>query len=185
MRIVCASKNLLMKDLEKQAREKFADEITSGDIPFDDTLAVSQVISEVYDPPPGAAGTKLTLTMQVEYSLLYASASDLTELASLALNASLPTGFRAASEALTVKPVTQPSSSNNGATHWTVRAEREIFQQIDPAQVIQAMQGVQADAASAELKKNFPLASAPQIQLSPVWWPWMPMVPFRIAVVTQ
>ena len=86
-------------------------EIKAGDILFEDTFAVSQILSEVYDPPAGAAGTKLTLTMQVEFSTLYASASDLTELASLALNASLPSGFRAAagSDALTVKPVTKPT----------------------------------------------------------------------------
>ena len=86
-------KDLLMENLAKQAREKFLNELNSGDMLFENTLTVSQNFSEDYDPPAGAAGTKLTFTMQVEFSVRYASASDLTELATLAMNAALPSGF--------------------------------------------------------------------------------------------
>ena len=113
--------------------EKFADELAPGDILFDDTFTLSQTLSEVYDPPAGAAGANLTLTMQVEYSIQYANASDLTELASLALNASLPSGFSAVSDALTVEPAIKPATLSNGSTRWTIRAERKIIQQIDAA----------------------------------------------------
>jgi len=181
------AKDLLLESLEEDARAKLADEIAPGDIRFDDTFAVAQIISEEYDPPAGAAGTKLTLRMQVEFSLLYAAASDLTELASLALNASLPPGFRAAdgSETISVKPATKPLTLANGSTRWTVRAERRIVQQINPAQVTQFVQGIGSRTAQTALKKNFPLAGSPEIKLSPSWWPWLPIVPFRITVVTQ
>ena len=179
------AKNLLMKSLESDAREQLADKISPGDILFEEAFAVSQILSEAYDPPAGAVGTTLTLAMQVEYSVLYASASDLTALASLALNASLPSGFSPASNAITVKPVTQPLSSENGSTRWTVRAERRIVQQINVAQVTQMIQGVGSQNAQTQLEKNFPLAGSPEIDLSPSWWPWVPIVPFRISVVTK
>jgi len=181
------AKSLLMKKLESDARNGLADEIGSGDILFEDTFGVSQILSEVYDPPAGAVGSTLTLTMQVEYSILYASASDLAELAALALNASLPLGFRAASasDAIIVTPVSVPSSSDNGSTRWTVRAERKIVQQINAAAVSQMIQGVGSRKAQTQLEKNFPLAGSPEIDLSPSWWPWVPIVPFRISVVTR
>lgn len=179
------AKNLLLRKLEMDAHEGLADEIDSGDTLFEDTFAVSQILSEEYDPPAGAVGATLTLTMQVEYSILYASASDLAELAALALNASLPSGFSPASDAITVKPVSTPSSNANGSTRWTVRAERNIVQQINVAQVAQMIQGFGARNAQTQLEKNFPLASSPEIDLSPSWWPWVPIVPFRISVVTQ
>ncbi len=180
------AKNQLMKNLESQARGQLADEMKSGDVLLDNTFAVSQILSEVYDPPAGAAGTKLTLTMQVEFSALYASAQDLTELASLALNASLPSGFRAASpEALTVKPVTQPTPNADGSMHWTIRAERRIVQQISNSQVTELIQGIRSQRVKTLLEKNLPLESPPRISLSPSWWPWVPIVPFRISVVTQ
>jgi hypothetical protein len=181
------AKDLLIEKLEQEAREKFASELSSGDLLFDKTVSVSQTLAETYDPPAGAAATKLTLTMQVEFSALYAAASDLTELASLALNASLPSGFHAAagSDTLTLKPVTTPAFGKDGTAKWTMRAERKIIQQIDPVQVTQMIQGFGAWNVESTLKQNLPLASAPVVQLSPSWWPWMPIVPFQISVVTN
>lgn len=180
-------RNRLMSELESLARAQVAEDMHGGDIFFEDTLEVAQVLSEAFDPPAGAASTRLTLTMQVEYSARYASVSDLTELASLALNASLPSGFQPApaSEALSLEPVTKPTRNDDGNTRWTVRAERRIVQQISSAHVMKMIQGTGSQRAYMLLVKSFPLASAPQIQLSPPWWPWMPLVPFRISVVTE
>lgn len=180
------AKDLLMKTLEQKARQKFASELSSGDLLFDRAISLSQTLAEDYDPPAGAAATQLTLTMQVEFSALYASAADLTRLAALALNASLPPGFTAsASDAITIEPVSTPNLEDDGSAQWTMRAERRIVQQINSAQVTQMVQGFGAWNVSSQLKKNLPLASAPQIQLSPSWWPWMPIVPFRISVVSE
>ncbi|HXQ33025.1 MAG TPA: hypothetical protein VN843_03265, partial [Anaerolineales bacterium] len=156
-----------------------------GDMIFDETLKVSQVLLEEYDPPAGAVGTKLSLTMQVEYSVYYAAASDLTELASLALNASLPSGFSPASKAVTLKPATKPSINEDGSARWTMRVERKIIQSVDPVQVTHLIQGYGSGLAQSRLEENLPLASSPQISLSPSWWPWVPIVPFRISVVTE
>lgn len=180
-------KDQLMKTLEEEAYRKLAEELSPGDQLFDKTLAVSQVFTEEYDPPPGAAGTKLTLNMRVEYAAQYADASDLAELASLALNASLPAGFRPASAGgtMTVEPVTRPTLYKDGSIKWTMRAERKIVQNIDPARVTQMIQGFSSWNVTSKLEENLPLATAPEVRLSPAWWPWMPIVPFRITVVTQ
>jgi hypothetical protein len=175
----------LMETLENEARARLEEEIKAGDILFRDTFAASQVLSEDYDPPAGAAGTKLTLTMQVEFSMLYAAASDVTQLASLALNASLPSGFASASEALTVQPDTEPTLDDHGSIRWKVRAERNIVRQINNGQVMQMIQGIRSSRAQSLLEKNLPLEASPEIHLSPSWWPWVPIVPFRISVVTE
>jgi len=47
------------------------------------------------------------------------------------------------------------------------------------------IQGFGAWNVESKLKDNLPLADAPEIELSPSWWLWMPIVPFRIEVVTQ
>jgi hypothetical protein len=117
--------------------------------------------------------------------MLYVAASDLTELAALALNASLPSGYSAESQALSVEPVTEPTINDDGAAHWTVRAERRIVQQINNAWVMQLIQGVRSERAPALLKQHLQLEDAPEVELSPSWWPWVPIVPFRISVVTE
>jgi hypothetical protein len=179
-------KDLLMKDLEKRARENIVKDLKSGDLLFDNTLTVSQTLSEKYDPPAGAAGTKLTLTMQLEFSVQYAAASDLTELATLAMNASLPSGFAPAPGAnITVEPETNPFFAADKSLHWTMRAERVIAQTFDPAEVTQLVLGTGVKKAQSNLNENLPSATSPTIQLSPSWWPLVPLLPFRISVVTQ
>jgi len=179
------AKELLLKSLESDARASLLDDMNSGDMLFDETLALSQILSETYDTPTGAASSQLTLTMQAEFSIQYANASDLTELASLALGASLPSNFRAASDAVSVEPVTTPVLQEDGSLRWTMRAERKIVQQISTALVTQLVQGLGSSAAQSRLEDNLPLLSKPKITLYPSWWPWVPIVPFRIEVVTQ
>ena len=178
-------KDLLLSNLADRARENLLNELNSGDMLFENTLTASQIFSEEYDPPAGAAGTKLTLTMQVEYTVQYASASDLTELAALAMNAALPSGFRTTSDAVTVKPTTNPFQVEDGSLHWTMRAERVIAQTLDTAQVTQLVLGYGVKTAQANLNENLPSASSPEIRLSPSWWPLVPLLPFRIEVVSQ
>jgi hypothetical protein len=179
------AKELLLESLEEDARTSLLDGLGSEDVLFDETFALSKIISEAYDPPAGAAGSQLTLTMQAEFSILYADASDLTELASLALNASLPPGFIAASSAVTVDPASEPELLEDGSLRWTIRAERKIYQQVSVAQVTQLIQGLASSDAQSMLDENLPLLSEPKISLTPSWWPWVPIVPFRIEVVTQ
>jgi len=176
-------KKLLLKMIEESARQQLMDELNSGDVLFDSTLVMTQILSEKFDPPPGTVGTKLTLTMQVEFTAQYAAASDVTQLATLAMNASLPSGFRAASDAVTVTPLSDPFLDSDGTLKWNIRAEREIMQVFDDAYVIQLVQGLGVNKAQSNLKENLPKESSPQIQLSPSWWRWVPLLPFRIEVV--
>lgn len=178
------AKTLLLKSLESEARSNLLDGLNPDDILFDETFTLLQILSEVYDPPAGAAGSQLTLTVQAEYTVRYADASDLTELAALALSASLPPGFLAASDALTVEPATNPTLLADGSARWTIRAEREIVQQVDAAQVTRLVMGLGVSEAQSRLEENLPLVSKPKISLTPSWFPWVPIVPFRIEVVT-
>jgi hypothetical protein len=178
-------KELVMKMMEDEAREKLKSEVGAGDMSFERTMKVSQILSEEYDLPPGAAGTKLTLSMRAEYSVQYADASDLSELATLAMNASLPSGFSPANSTLTTKPITIPQVANDGSVRWTMRVERRIVQQVDAGQVTSLIQGRGVRSAQSLLDKSLPLANAPVITLSPSWWQWIPIVPFRITVVSQ
>jgi hypothetical protein len=178
-------KNLLMKKLEQTAHEKFLDELNSGDLLFENTMENTQILSEKYDPPPGGVGTKLTLSLQMEFTAQYAAASDLTELATLAMNASLPSGFAAASGAVTVKPLTNPFLDSDGTLRWNIRAEREIVQSFNAVYVTKLVQGLGIKKAQSNLDENLPSDSSPKIRLSPTWWPYIPLLPFRIEVVTE
>ncbi|MEW6084030.1 MAG: baseplate J/gp47 family protein [Chloroflexota bacterium] len=179
------AKKVLTEFLDGEARSEFLNDVAAGDVLFDGTISVSQILLEEYDPPAGAAGTTLTLTMQVEYSARYASASDLTQLASLALNASLPSGFRAASDAVTIESAGVPELGDDGSARWQIRAERQIVQSVDPALVTYLIRGLSVDEAQSRLGESFSWEGEPEISMFPSWWRWIPLLPFRIEVVTE
>src|SRR5690606_24627506 len=101
------------------------------------------------------------------------------------LNASLPSGFIASPSAVDVESIAEPELAEDGTVHWTIRAERTIYQQVNVAQVTHLIQGLGASEAQSRLDKTLPSSSDPRVSLSPSWWPWVPIVPFRIEVVTQ
>jgi hypothetical protein len=74
--------------------------------------------------------------------------------------------------------------NDDGFTRWTIRAERRVVQSVSPAQVTQMIHGISSRRAQSLLENSLPLDDAPEIHLSPSWWPWVPIVPFRISVVT-
>ena len=56
---------------------------------------------------------------------------------------------------------------------------------INSLAVTQLVTGKSPDAAVRRLSESFSLANAPKIQIKPSWWPWLPIVPFRINVSVE
>ena len=178
-------KKILLQMLEGTARQKISEELNSGDVLFGDTLTLTQSLSEKYDPPPGAAGAKLTLVMQAEFTAKYASAADVTQLATLALNAALPKGFHSVTDAVTVTNLSDPFLDTDGSSKWNIRVERDIAESFDSIQVIDLVKGLGINLAQSNLEERLPKESHPKLQLSPSWWRWVPLLPFRIEVVSS
>ena len=146
---------------------------------------MEQILDENYDPTLGQPGKQVTLSMQVEFTASYASGEDLTELASTVLNASLPEGFVATGAPLEFETVTPHLTDNDGITRWSVRISRQMERQVDAGKIIPLVQGRSPALATTNLKENLDLADAPDIQLRPEWWPWLPLIPFNITVETH
>jgi hypothetical protein len=171
----------LLDDLEKKALDEIYKLLEADDQIFDHTVEIKQILVESYDPPSGQASRKVTLTMQVEFTASYASGEDLAELADIVLNASLPDGFDVASDQLTFETVNAPQPHAPGITRWVVRVSRQLEKQVDAGQIVPLVRGRSMEAAIAQLE-NMALASKPVIQLTPEWWPWLPLIPFNISV---
>jgi hypothetical protein len=175
----------LLAQLEAQASKEMEATLATNDQLFSDTLKMEQILEENYDPPLGQPGKQVTLSMQVEFTASYASGEDLTELASTVLNASLPEGFVAMGAPLEFEALTPHLTDNDGITRWSVRASRQLERQVDTGKIIPLVQGRNPALATTNLKENLDVANAPEIRLSPEWWPWLPLIPFNITVESQ
>jgi hypothetical protein len=158
--------------------------LTAGDIIFPDTLAVSQVLSETYFPAEGQSGDTLSLTMRLQCQLQFASQTDVRVLARMSLDANLPEGFTTVSNELTTQSVSIPTTDADGITRLEMEGQRLLRARLDPLNIVQLTVGRRPTDAVFQLKESLPLAGSPVIQINPGWWPWMPLVPFRITVST-
>jgi len=178
-------RSVLMAFLRVQVQEEMLEGLPSGSVVFPASVRDVLVLEETYDPPAGKTGESLSLTMRVKYGAQYASGDDLNELAALALAASVEDGFSAAFAPLSFKPIGIPSTDETGRTSFELQVERRIQRVVDVRQVLALTQGRRVELAQAQLKNSFALSSPPQISMSPAWWPWLPLAPFRIQVVIQ
>ena len=175
----------LLGELRDQALGEMEATLATGDQLFPDTLKVDKVLEENYDPPLGKPGSAVNLSMRVEYTASYASGEDLAKLASTVLNASLPEGFVAAQAPLEFKPLSPRLTDESGVTRWSVQVSRPLEKLVDAGKIIPLVQGHRASVAVAQLENGLGLPSTPEIKLTPDWWPWLPLIPFNIAVETQ
>ena len=178
-------RGLLMESLRAQVKLEMLADLPMGSVIFSDTVKDVIVLEETYDPSAGETGATLTLTMRVKFSAQYASGDKLSELAALALSASLVDGFSAAPESPTFRVIGSPVTDADGRTGFQLQVERRIRRTVDVRRVLSLAQGRRVDSALARLNEAFVFSSPPQIEMTPSWWPWLPLAPFRIDVVIQ
>lgn len=175
-----------LADLRSAAADQARAELAPGDLVFPDSVVINNILEETYDPPLGQSAARLLVTLRAEVTVSYASVDDLRRLADLALAASLPEGFIPANgnERLP-SPLAAPVTDENGVTRWEMLLERRLLKQVDVSRVLQAILGRTPEAARQNLSESFDWESAPQVTVSPAWWPWLPVAPFQIDVVMQ
>jgi hypothetical protein len=158
--------------------------LASGDVYFPATLVVAQVLSETYFPAEGQPGATLSLTMKLQCQAQYAAAADVSTLAKTALEANLPVGYAPLPAEVATTVVGVPQTDTDGITRWGIQTERLVRAHPDPLAVLQLVLGRRPADAVIRLSASLPLAAAPIIRITPSWWPWLPLLPFRITIST-
>lgn len=175
----------LTAQLLPEAQAALTERLGTDEMVIEDTGRASQVLEAVYDPPAGQPGEQLNLEARIEFSFRVVSFTDLTRLAESALNGGLPKGFEPAADPLTLTQAAAPRTDNEGVTRWQMRAERRILRSLDPARIAAMLRGRNPQEAQDLLMGGFTWDQQPVIALSPSWWPWMPLLPFRTAVTVR
>ena len=155
----------------------------SADIIFPDTLAVSKTLQEGYSPTSGQPGSTVTLDLDQEFQLYYASTEDLVALGRAALDGSLPPEYQAASDEVLVTLVSKPVTDSEGVTRWDIQVSRKIRAAITPGDIIARVRGRSMERARLALASLL-VTPAPEIRVQPAWLPLLPLLPFRISVDT-
>jgi hypothetical protein len=174
-------REVVMDKLRRDAESKLRAQILPADLLLMDTFEVTKIIEENFKPPAGQPGKMLTLTMQVEFSARYVMDDDLKELSLSTLNASIENGFEPADLPI-YKVITDPSTDNSGKSHFELEVTRSLLRQVDKMQVFSIVRGNKPELLKDELVSKLSLRQPPDINITPAWWNWLPLIPFNISI---
>lgn len=178
-------REMLTQRLLQQAKEELRATLGENDLLLPGTLRIANVLEETFDPPADQPADSLTLTLRLECAARVVLAQDVEPLVRLSLDAARPAGYLPDTASLTFRPMGSVITDSQGVTRWRVEANRRLLRQVDPAQVFHLVRGRWPETAQSQLMASFPLRQPPEIHLSPSWWPWLPLLPFRLEVVVQ
>lgn len=177
---------LLMENLRTQMQLELLAALPLGSIIFPDTVKEVAVLEETPEPPVGKTGALLSLALRVKFSTLYASGEDLSNLATMALSASLENGFTPTTTgSATFKIVGKPVTDDTGRTEFKLHMERIIRRDVDTTRIFSLVQGKSVESATSILNRLVILSAPAQIEVNPSWWQWLPLVPFRMNIIIQ
>lgn len=176
-------RGILLDDLRAKAEEEVLGGIAANDVLLPGAIENVSIDEEHFEPAPGQPASILSLELRVTFAAGYVKGSDLEHLAELSMDGDLPHDFEArpASLNLSVEPVETDAPGQPARVE--VRATRSIGRRIDAQQVNILVRGKTPERAIAALASQLPLGAPPAIRLTPSWWPWLPLIPFRIDVV--
>jgi hypothetical protein len=175
----------LLANLRKTAASEIAASLNPGDLFLENSLTMDKILADSSDPIQNQPADKLTEKMQVQFSGQAVLGEDLSALADLSLNAGLPKGYHAVKNSLDIQMIGIPTQDAQGNYNIVVQAQRKIDPDISEASVVSAVLGLTPQEAGSRLRQAYALAGAPEIRLTPTWWPWMPFLSFRIALANR
>ncbi len=175
----------LLERLASQAQKSIVNSIGPKDLLLKDTLKSGRILEESYDPPAGQTGSLLNLRMRVEFGSQYVKADELSQLSQASMDPSIPEGFVLIPGTFQFHLADTPLLDESGASHFNLLAEQILRRQVDVRQANSVVRGQWPNAAARILKSRFSLAESPIISTKPSWWPWLPLIPFRISFIIE
>ena len=121
--------------------------------------------------------------MTATFTARYVRGEDLRSLAEVTLDGAVPLGYDPRPETLEFNLTPATTNGAEVPTRFELQAARSVIRHIDQQQANVLVRGKAPAQASAALESGLSLAAPPVIKLAPSWWPWLPLIPFRIDVV--
>jgi hypothetical protein len=176
--------SLLETDLKVEAIQSTQTLLSEGDIIFPDSVTILDILHEVYVPSAGQPGDRLSLDLKITYTMQYAEYSDLLRLCEPALKAELPEGYESLTEnSIKFDLLKRPTANSDGTTSLNLQANRKVKKEIDVLNLSLLVQGLSIKEAYEILEEEYGPEMRPVVEISPSWWPWLPIVTMRIAIL--
>jgi hypothetical protein len=170
--------------LVETARAEIGSQLASGDILIKTTLKPVETLEKIYQPEIEQPADQLTLSWRLVFEARIVRYEDMYAMVTSIFDANLASGTEPVPESLQIEVIDQPLSDEKSMTTWKLHAVRQARAVFSESQAVQLALGLPPEDAARRLFEALPLEETPRISLQPAWWPRMPILPFRIQVIT-
>jgi len=168
--------------VQSLAETRLRSMLSDGDLIIPDSLRIEEVLEETYVPPAGSAGRLLRLTLEADISAAYLESDDVRTAVERAAPA-MPDGYLTVGTPVVSLRSTQ--RNEDGTAQLDVLIARQIRREVDRARVLTLVRALPPGNASERLQSVFPQRQPPRIDLTPSWWPWMPLTALGVSIEVQ
>ena len=173
----------LFTSLQETAFTEFEFSLEPGDLALTNTPSVQQTLEEIYSPEAGQPSDILDLTLRLEFQNPYVDGADLYQLGRAVLDRHITEGFTPQPETMQITQLTKPAYQGDGDAFWKMQAAWQMGANLDVPQAISLVLGSSPEKAAQQLRDQMPLEDRVEIKLVPSWWPTLPILPFRVAII--
>lgn len=175
----------LVSKLMQKAQVELQSALPDGDILITPTITNVEILSETVFPSVGEPANKLELSLKIKVQTQAVSRQTLSMLVNPLMDAHTPTGYSPQADSLDFTELRHPTLGNDGKVYWTIRASRKLSAMITTQQVPEMVRGNTISQSMVRLSSSLPLEEQASIKLIPSWWPRMPFLTMRIAVLQK
>jgi len=176
--------SLLEGSLISTARQEFLSSLKSIDQPLSAEPVSSRVLEKTYNPGENTPSDQLELNLRMEFQFLVADGKDILTLAQSISTANLPDGYRIMPGIPAITNLSKPKMVTDAIAEWQIQIQQKIQIQLDKNLVVNQSISLPLTKVQHQLVTSLPLDAPPIVSVSPPWWPRMPILPFRIQVIT-
>lgn len=173
-------RNQLIDSLWENALEELENSLQAKDIilyPEPSHIAISE---ERFSPEEPQPSNSLSLLLRVEFDVQVIRWETFQAMGNAILDATIPEGYTSQPDTLSYSEVTDPNPGENDTSSWEVLIFRQIFTSRNLPEAVKAIAGKPSPEAAKILQENLELPNKPEIQISPSWWRWLPLLETRI-----
>jgi hypothetical protein len=145
-------------------------------------MEVVLIHSETYNGYLGEIREEITLTMRATVQGTAIDERRAREVVYEELASKVGQGYQIRSGSLSFRRGEVIAIDTDRRITFIMQASGDVAAAIDPAHVVEMTRGASLREALLRLDRELPLASPPQIEVWPPFWPLMPVLPFRTTV---
>jgi hypothetical protein len=172
---------ILTEQLLSEAASEIEAHAEDGEALSDASLRVTNTLQSEFDRQVGEAADSVGLNLSLEVTALVYQQQEIDDAAALVLAAQLPAGSKVVPDTLAWSLA---SSAPTAPEFLPVRVHQQLYKPILAEAVTRAARGRRPSDAAAHIAAIPGQTEAPQVKMSPSWWPVVPWLEVRVRVRT-